>query len=154
VLAIAMVTMVAGCSDGQNAQAMMPRASMGTTVTEASSSRWYSKGEEAQGYRLFQANCASCHQADASGTSNWRTLGADGHYPPPPLNGTAHTWHHSLSVLRRTVREGGVALGGSMPPFADKLNDEEIDAILAWVQSKWPAEVYAVWNERNPQANR
>jgi len=116
--------------------------------------RWYSKAQEAKGYRLFQANCASCHQADASGTHEWRRLDASGHYPPPPLNGTAHTWHHPLSVLRRTVVQGGIPLGGTMPAFGDKLTVEEIDAILAWIQSNWPEEVYAAWHISNLQAKR
>lgn len=107
-----------------------------------------------RGGRLFQQNCAECHGAMGEGDPNWRTLDANGHYPPPPLNGTAHTWHHPMSILRRTVRQGGVPLGGVMPAFADKLSDGDIDAILAWVQTKWPDEVYAAWSERNQQASR
>ncbi len=41
-----------------------------------------------------------------------------------------------------------------MPAFADKLSDGDIDAILPWVQTKWPDEVYAAWSERNRQASR
>lgn len=107
-----------------------------------------------RGGRLFQQNCTECHGAMGEGTPNWRTLDANGDYPPPPLNGTAHTWHHPLSVLQRTIRQGGIPLGGVMPAFGDKLSDEEIDAILAWVQTKWPDEIYAAWSERNVRASR
>ncbi len=41
-----------------------------------------------------------------------------------------------------------------MPGFADKLTLDEINAILAWVQSHWPEEIYAVWHQRNEQASR
>jgi len=116
--------------------------------------RWYSETQVARGDNLFQVNCAICHKPDASGTTKWRERDAKGFLPPPPLNGTAHAWHHPLSVLRRTVRLGGVRLGGTMPGFADKLNPEEIDAILAWVQSHWSDEIYRIWHERNVQASK
>ena len=79
---------------------------------------------------------------------------ADNKYPPPPLNGTAHTWHHPLNVLRRTVRKGGVSLGGSMPGFVDKLSNREIDTILAWIQSHWSDRIYRIWDKRNRQASK
>jgi mono/diheme cytochrome c family protein len=114
--------------------------------------RWYTQAQIQRGDDLFQIHCAECHKPDASGTPDWRTPLANGKYPPPPLNGTAHTWHHPLSVLRRTVRIGGVPLGGTMPGFADKLSVEQIDEILAWVQTQWPDEIYRIWHERNTQA--
>lgn len=152
-LSAAVMTLLAACGEGQNTTALGPLASF-SGEAQAKPERWYSVVQVRQGDRLFQANCAECHGVDASGSSDWRTMDESGKYPPPPLNGTAHTWHHPLSILRRTVRMGGVPLGGSMPGFADKLSEGEIDAILAWVQSQWPDEVYAAWNENNLRANR
>ena len=114
--------------------------------------RWYTQGQVNRGYNLFQQNCAVCHKADASGTTNWQQTDANGKLPPPPLNGTAHTWHHSLNVLRRAVREGGIPLGGSMPGFKDRLNAGEIDDILAWVMSHWNDKIYGIWQQRNDQS--
>lgn len=111
--------------------------------------RWYDQAQANRGNVLFQANCAVCHQTDASGTADWKTPNPDGKYPPPPLNGTAHTWHHPLPVLRRTVAKGGVRLGGTMPGFSDKLSATQIDDVLAWVQSNWSDEIYRVWHERS-----
>lgn len=124
-----------------------------SSLPTAQPERWYISAQVERGEALFQTHCAECHKADASGTPDWRTPQADGKYPPPPLNGTAHTWHHPLSVLRRTVRIGGVPLGGSMPGFADKLTAEQIDDILAWVQTRWSDEIYRIWHERNTQAD-
>ncbi len=115
--------------------------------------RWYIQAQVDRGNALYQTHCAECHKPDASGSQNWRTLNAEGKLPPPPLNGSAHTWHHPLSVLRRTVKIGGVPLGGSMPGFAEKLTPEQIDDILAWVQSRWSEEIYRTWHERDAQAN-
>jgi mono/diheme cytochrome c family protein len=41
-----------------------------------------------------------------------------------------------------------------MPGFAEKLSAEQIDDILAWVQSHWSDEIYRIWHERDTQANR
>ena len=37
---------------------------------------------------------------------------------------------------------------GTMHGFADKLDDQQIDAILAWIQSHWSEEVYTLWRDR------
>ncbi len=108
--------------------------------------RWYSAEQVRQGEALFARHCARCHGEKAQGTApDWRRPMADGRYPPPPLNGTAHTWHHPLSMLRDTVRNGGAPVGGWMPAFGSTLSDEEIDAVLAYVQSLWPDEIYRAW---------
>ena len=111
--------------------------------------RWYRPEQVKAGAALYAQNCASCHKPNAEGTADWKTRDANGKLPPPPLNGTAHTWHLPLGILRTVVRRGGAPMGGSMPAFADKLSAQEIDAILAWVQSHWSDEIYAIWHERD-----
>ncbi len=111
--------------------------------------RWYTQDQIAAGAILYEQNCASCHKANAEGTADWKTRDVNGKLPPPPLNGTAHTWHHPLSILRTVVTRGGAPVGGSMPPFGDKLDATQIDAILAWVQSHWPDDIYRIWHERD-----
>lgn len=120
-----------------------------TPSQSSNSGRWYSEAQVVTGAPLFQQFCAVCHGIDAASTPHWRTPNEQGHYPPPPLNGSAHTWHHPLNQLRRTIREGGVRLGGQMPPFGNALTAEEIDAILAWIQSNWSDEIYQQWLLRN-----
>lgn len=116
--------------------------------------RWYTEQQVNNGDVIYQKHCASCHQPDGSGTTDWRQKTVDGKYPPPPLNGTAHTWHHPMDTLKRTIRMGGVPLGGSMPAFESRLNDQEIEETLAWIQSHWPDRIYNAWLERNRQASR
>lgn len=111
--------------------------------------RWYDQADIDKGATLYKQNCASCHGPNGEGTADWKKTDANGNYPPPPLNGTAHTWHHSKKLLRSTISEGGARLGGLMPGFKDKLSDKEIDAVIAFFQSKWPDEVYANWAGRN-----
>ena len=98
---------------------------------------------------MFQQNCAVCHGAQAQGAPDWQRPDASGKYPPPPLNGTAHSWHHPMKVLKRVIKQGTAAQGGNMPAWEGKLSDKEIDAVIAWFQNKWPDPLYAAWARRN-----
>lgn len=101
-----------------------------------------------EGAALFSQNCAVCHGQNAEATSDWKKTDSNGIYPPPPLNGSAHAWHHSYDVLKQTIEEGGAKYGGVMPAFGDQLFDQEIDALIAFFQSKWPDDVYRKWVEQ------
>ncbi|MEJ2407109.1 MAG: cytochrome c [Candidatus Thiodiazotropha sp.] len=96
----------------------------------------------AQGARLYQMNCAECHGSHAQGAPDWRQRDADGMFPPPPLNGTGHAWHHPTNMLRHVIANGSPGDQGNMPAWGDRLSGEEIDAIIAWFQSKWPDPFY------------
>jgi len=109
--------------------------------------RWYSEQQVAQGKNLYLTNCAECHGRQAEGTTEWRKLDSSGNYPPPPLNGSAHAWHHSLLVLERSIAEGGIPNGGVMPGFADSLSRDEMRATVAYFQSFWPDDIYIRWQE-------
>jgi mono/diheme cytochrome c family protein len=116
------------------------------SASEGPHKRWYTEEQVAQGAPLFAKFCAECHGKQAASTTEWRKQDAEGYYPPPPLNGTAHTWHHQLPLLQRTIQEGGAKFGGKMPPFADKLTAAEVDAIIAWFQSLWSEKIYKAWS--------
>jgi len=103
----------------------------------------------AHGARLYQMNCAECHGSSAQGAPNWRERDADGMFPPPPLNGTGHAWHHPKKMLHYVIANGSPGGQGNMPAWSDKLSDEEIEAIIAWFQSKWPDQVYTAWYRMN-----
>jgi mono/diheme cytochrome c family protein len=110
--------------------------------------RWYAQSQVDLGKKVYADNCISCHREDAQGTFNWKTPDPDGKYPPPPLNGTAHAWHHPFGVLKRVIDDGGVPLGGKMPGFKEKLNDEEKLAVISYFQSFWSDEIYNAWISR------
>ena len=111
-------------------------------------SRWYDQAAVDKGSVLFKQNCASCHGVNAEATPDWKKTDSNGKYPPPPLNGSAHTWHHSIELLKKTIKEGGAKLGGVMPPFEDKLSDNDLDAVIAYFQSIWPDDIYQKWSGR------
>lgn len=107
-----------------------------------------------RGAELFRQHCAVCHGAGAQGGAEWRTRNPDGTFPPPPLNGTGHAWHHPWTALKRTIREGTAALGGNMPAWQETLSEEQIEDVILWFQSLWSDEVYAAWWEIDQRQRR
>lgn len=107
-----------------------------------------------RGGQLFQQHCAACHGKNAEGTRNWQQRDAAGKLPPPPLNGTAHAWHHPTSVLIDVIQNGTQRIGGNMPPWKDKLSEAQIRDIIAWFQAKWSDEIYAAWYRLETDAGK
>lgn len=97
-----------------------------------------------QGKTLFLKNCSQCHGDKAQGATEWRQPGPDGKYLPPPLNGTAHAWHHPTDVLMEIIKDGTIP-DGNMPSWEGKLSDNEIMAVISWLQSLWPDEIFKTW---------
>jgi len=128
------------------------KAPVAAPVVVQTAQRWYSSEQAGRGEKLFQQNCAECHKPDASGDPNWKQTNAEGKLPPPPLNGTAHAWHHPMPLLQQIVRNGGIPMGGSMPAFKDKLTNEQINDIFAWVQTHWSDKIYTTWIQINQRA--
>lgn len=107
-----------------------------------------------RGAKLYQENCAVCHGLQAEGAPNWQKQGADGKYPAPPLNGTGHAWHHPKTALKTTIKRGTMAMGGSMPAWEGKLSDNDIEAVIVWIQSRWPDEIYQSWLAMDEKARQ
>ena len=97
----------------------------------------------ARGEQIYNANCASCHGGPTGGTMM--------DYPPKH-NARGHTWHHSDCELKEIVRTGGGPMiemmrqmmappgAPTMPAWREKLSDEEIDAVLAYIKTMWTAD--------------
>ncbi len=87
-----------------------------------------------KGAALYQANCQSCHGGAAGGSL--RDI-------PPPHNASGHTWHHPDQQLTEIILNGlDISLPGEskMPAFKDKLNAEDVQAILALLKTWWTPE--------------
>tara|TARA_R110001606_G_scaffold251461_1_gene399454 strand:- start:463 stop:921 length:459 start_codon:yes stop_codon:yes gene_type:complete len=103
-------------------------------------------GLVAQGSELYGAHCAACHGANLEGQPNWQQRGPDGKLPAPPHDETGHTWHHPDAQNFKVTKLGTEALAppgyrSDMKGFADILSDREIWAVLAYIKSRWPAEI-------------
>ncbi len=159
----ALLTLLAGCTDEVHeaaqkvAEKTMPtqeaappapvKPEPGTKLVATAQARGYDPAQVSRGGQLYQAHCAECHGDQAQGAVNWHQRGPDGKFPPPPLNGSGHAWHHPEPILKRTIRAGTGQIGGNMPAFDGKLRDEDIDAIIAWFVSLWPDRAYNAWKK-------
>ena len=101
------------------------------------------------GEKIYNKNCLSCHGPKGQGLAkDWKVKDENGNYPAPPLNGTAHTWHHSPEQLLYTINKGGVEMGGQMPAFEKRLTEEEKKALIEYMYSLWPKEIQEKYDER------
>ena len=97
----------------------------------------------ALGEELYSRHCASCHGAKLEGQPDWRKRLPNGRMPAPPHDESGHTWHHPDRVLFGITKNGLVPpyapkdYESDMPAFGDKLSDEEIWAVLAYIKSHW-----------------
>ncbi len=115
-------------------------------TNDPATQRWYSQTQVSEGRKVFLTHCASCHGSKAEGAENWIKPDAQGFYPPPPLNGTAHAWHHPYPQLVKTIREG---TQGKMPPWKAILTEQEVSQSIAYFQSYWPDRGYQLWLQRH-----
>jgi len=112
----------------------------------------------AQGRQVYAAHCAACHGPRLEGQPNWRQRGADGRLPAPPHDAGGHTWHHPDDMLFRITKYGVAKAANlkdydsAMPAYEGQLSDQEIVAVLSWIQSQWPAEIRARVDRINAQA--
>ncbi|WP_158292392.1 c-type cytochrome [Paracraurococcus ruber] len=91
--------------------------------------------ELSRGARIYTEECAGCHGASLQG----RIAGPPGQRIPP-LGVTGHAWQHSDAELFRLVARGSnPGAGSAMPAFDDRLAQAEIEAVLIYVKSHWPA---------------
>ena len=100
----------------------------------------------AQGQQVYAAQCASCHGVNLEGQPNWKDDLATGGKPAPPHDATGHTWHHADEPLFGIIKNGGQAYSpasykNNMPAFGSKLSDDEIWATMAYIKSRWSAEI-------------
>ena len=106
------------------------------------------------GEQVYAANCAACHGVNLEGQPNWQEPNPDGTWRSPPHDETGHTWHHDDSYLLERIRTGPASLPADMtdlspmPAYEGILSEEEIQAVLLYIKSQWPADI------QNSQADR
>ena len=112
--------------------------------------RWYTEHQYSQGKVIFSEHCAACHGNSGQGLEEeWKKPNHYGTFPPPWLNGTAHTWHHPMETLVQTINNGGALYGGNMPAFREVLSEEEKIAVIAYIQKLWDQKTYDRWTNMN-----
>jgi len=104
-----------------------------------------------KGKELYERHCALCHGDAAVGQNrDYPAGGWDGNKMrlAPALNGTGHAWHHSPSLMYRYIQHGSIDESSPMPSFGDRLGENDIRTIIAYVQSLWPDKILQHYRQR------
>jgi mono/diheme cytochrome c family protein len=103
----------------------------------------------ALGEGVYRQHCASCHGPNLEGQPNWMVRKPDGRLPAPPHDATGHTWHHATEQLVEMTKHGmrpPLAPEGyqsDMPAFEGQLSDDQVRAVIAYIESRWPDDIRA-----------
>lgn len=98
------------------------------------------------GRQVYVQHCAACHGVQLEGQAQWQTRKPDGRMPAPPHDATGHTWHHTNEQLFGIVKHGIEAFAppgykSDMPAYKDVLSDDDILAVLAYIEGTWPESI-------------
>ncbi len=90
------------------------------------------EGAQATGESVYQNNCARCHGADLEGQVGPQLLNVYERYGWSP--GDEQAREAVEATLRGTITNGrNVPTGAIMPPFANRLDDAAIDAVIEYL---------------------
>ncbi len=87
--------------------------------------------------RLYGTLCEACHGAKGVGErpENLRATDEYG-FVAPPLDDSAHGWHHSDRDLAQTILNGSPR-NPRMLPFKELVSESEADNLVAYIKSLW-----------------
>lgn len=106
-----------------------------------------------RGRAIYDRHCAECHGAQGKGpVGDWRIRDAEGKFPAPPLDDSAHAWHHPTTVLLEVVREGSPQGQGNMPAWKEKLSEQDMQDVVAYIKSLWSDQAYQLWLKMEQQS--
>lgn len=137
---LAGLALLAGCSREDKTAAVAPAVTV----------RHFDPNSLARGATLYAERCAQCHGPEGQGHPDWQTP-SDGQFAAaPPLNGTGNDWKRSRTELAAIIKSGVRRKSDKaeiMPSWKGRLNAADIDDVINWMQSLWPAEVYETWHK-------
>ena len=108
-----------------------------------------------RGAQMFEQHCVVCHGPRAQGHPDWQTPSDGSFAAAPPLNGTGNDWKRSRAMLAATIQNGVRRKSDNadiMPAWKGRLSERDIEDVLNWLQSLWPAEVYDAWTKAQAAA--
>lgn len=123
-------------------------------TTPAPAVRHFEPASLVRGAALFEQHCALCHGPQAQGHPDWLTPSNGSFAAAPPLDGTGNDWKRSRAELAATIQNGVKRKSDNemvMPAWKGRLKDQDVEDVINWLQSMWPAEVYEAWTKA--QAN-
>ena len=86
----------------------------------------------ALGERLYNTNCSVCHGIKGRGVIDDKSRT----FLAPPLDESAHAWHHTDDVLVDIILNGSPR-NPKMIAWKSKLSEDDAHAIVAYIKSLW-----------------
>lgn len=125
-----------------------------SSAPPAPAARHFEPAGLTRGAALFEQHCALCHGPQAQGHPDWQTPNNGSFAAAPPLDGTGNDWKRSRAEMAAAIQNGIKRKSDNemvMPAWKGRLKDQEVEDVINWLQSLWPAEVYEAWSKT--QAN-
>lgn len=140
------VLLLGACEQAPRSAATEQPAVLQSAADVPPPKRHHDPAQVARGRAVYDRHCAECHGAEGRGQAgDWRIRDAAGNYPPPPLDDSAHAWHHPTTVLLDVIRNGSDPGEGNMPAWKKVLSEAEMQDVVAYIKSLWSDPVYQLW---------
>jgi cytochrome c553 len=98
---------------------------------------WETPEVVAEASRLYDEICKSCHGAKGVGERPEDMYAKDDYgVVAPPLDDSAHGWHHSDSNLTETILNGSPR-NPRMMPFKEIISEQDARNLVAYLKSLW-----------------
>ena len=90
-----------------------------------------------RGRQLFEENCQECHGIRGVGERPDDMYAEDEFgFVAPPLDNSAHGWHHSDQGIVETILNGSER-NERMIPWKDNLSREDAESVVTYIKSLW-----------------
>ena len=87
-------------------------------------------GDPVQGTEIFSNTCAVCHGPAGNGAPGFA----------PGLDSPSHAWEHPDRQIREWIGNGKLGRFMNMTAYGDKLNEQAISDVIAFVRTRWTQE--------------
>lgn len=91
-----------------------------------------------RGKQVYEADCAGCHGRNGVGENpaNPQAVDDKGRYLAPPLDGSAHAWHHADQELVDFISDGSPS-NPRMRAWKAVLTPDQIRDVVEYMKSLW-----------------
>jgi len=87
--------------------------------------------------KTYEQYCQSCHGKNGAGERPRDMYAQDQYgFVAPPLDNSAHGWHHTDDGLLHTILNGS-SRNPRMLPFKDMISEEDARNVVAYIKSLW-----------------
>jgi mono/diheme cytochrome c family protein len=108
-----------------------------------------------QGKQIYSRQCAACHGRHLEGQALWQVQDQFAHRRAPAHDASGHTWQHSDEDLFHMTKYGRFpgapkSIHSYMPAFEQRLTDQQILSVLAFIKARWPLGIRVSQSLLNP----